>query len=207
MCLWTIIRPKEDTRVCLLHVCRQGLSTRYVGRADAIHELLPCTYGYATTVRRAQGASLDYVCLYFDAKFPPDRGYGYVGASRGRNAAGLYHFKRLRRTDRLPIGGGDSDEESDRGDASDAESLDPYDGWQHGDDGSDCNTLRSDGHVEVSSDEDIEPDEDGNFRSIEEDYSKVGQGDLSCTGDAEPQDAYMDLVAFERRRSEGGGVA
>ena len=29
------------------------------GRADAMHEFLPCTYVYAITVRRAQGASLD----------------------------------------------------------------------------------------------------------------------------------------------------
>ena len=36
------------------------------GRAETMHEFLPCAYGYATTMRRAQGASLDYVCLYFD---------------------------------------------------------------------------------------------------------------------------------------------
>ena len=29
---------------------------------------LPCCYGYATTIRRAQGASLDIGCLYFDQK-------------------------------------------------------------------------------------------------------------------------------------------
>ena len=46
------------------------------GRADTMHEYLPCTYGYATTIRKAQGVSLDYVCLYFDAPFRPDRGYG-----------------------------------------------------------------------------------------------------------------------------------
>ena len=43
------------------------------GRGGTLHEFLPCTYGYATTIRRAQGASLDYVCLYFDGNFPPDR--------------------------------------------------------------------------------------------------------------------------------------
>ena len=63
-----------------------------VGRADTMHEFLPCAYGYATTIRRAQGASLDYVCLYFDASSPPDRCYDYVGASRCRNAAGLFYF-------------------------------------------------------------------------------------------------------------------
>ena len=132
------------------------------GRADAMHDFLPCTYGYATTIRRAQGAALDDVWLYFDAKFPPDRGYGYVGASRCRNAAGLYYFKRLRRTDWLPIGGGDSDEESERGSASDAESVDPYDGWCG--DQSDCSSLRSESEGYVTSDgheSDIELDEFG----------------------------------------------
>ena len=62
------------------------------GRAETMHELLPCAYGYAATIRRAQRASLDYVCLYFDAAFPPDRGYGYVGASRCRNAAFFLFF-------------------------------------------------------------------------------------------------------------------
>ena len=95
------------------------------GRAEEIYHFLPCTYGYATTIRRAQGASLDYVCLWFDGKFPPDRGYGYVGASRCRDSAGLYCFNRLRRTDWLPIGGGGDDEQAERGSASDAESLDP----------------------------------------------------------------------------------
>ena len=177
------------------------------GKADAMHEFLPCTYGYATTIRRAQGASLDYVCLYFDAKFPPDRGYGYVGASRCRNAAGLYYFKRLRRTDWLPIGGGDSDGESDRGDASDAESIDPYDGWCGDGSDSDCSTLRSDGHLQPSDDEDVEVDEDGNYREIDEDYSSVGQGDFSFIGDPEPEDAYADLFGAKRRRLERGGVA
>jgi hypothetical protein len=40
---------------------------------------LPCTYGYATTIRRAQGSSLYLGALYFDHSFPPEIGYGYVG--------------------------------------------------------------------------------------------------------------------------------
>ena len=55
---------------------------------------LPCVYGYATTIRRAQGASLDQGCLYFDQtgckKKHPGRGYGYVGASRFRSRDGCY---------------------------------------------------------------------------------------------------------------------
>ena len=66
---------------------------------------LPCCYGYATTIRRAQGASLDQGCLYFDQKkFHAGRGYGYVGTSRFKNRAGVHVFGRLRRTDFLPVG-------------------------------------------------------------------------------------------------------
>ena len=65
----------------------------------------PCTYGYAFTIRRAQGASLKMGCLYFDHCYPPDRGYGYVGVSRFRSAEGVFHYGKLRRTDWLPVGG------------------------------------------------------------------------------------------------------
>ena len=113
------------------------------GKVDTMHEFLPCAYGYATIVRRAQGASLDFV-----------RGYGYVGACRCGRTAGLYYFKRLRHTDWLPIGGGGSDEESFRGFASDVESMDSHDGWVPSDaTDADCSSLRSDGHVDVSLDE------------------------------------------------------
>ena len=54
---------------------------------------LPCTYGYATTIRRAQGASLDAGCLYFDHCYPPDRGYAYVGASRFRTKVVLWRIR------------------------------------------------------------------------------------------------------------------
>ena len=38
---------------------------------------LPCCYGYASTIRRAQGASLSLGCIYFDNKYKPaGRGYG-----------------------------------------------------------------------------------------------------------------------------------
>ena len=67
----------------------------------------PCTYGYACTVRKAQGASLDMGCLYFDRCYPPDRGYGYVAASRFKSREHLYHYGVLRRTDWLAVGRGD----------------------------------------------------------------------------------------------------
>ena len=159
-----------------------------------MHEFLPCAYGYATTIRRAQGASLDYVCLYFDANFPPDRGYGYVGASRCRNAASLFYFKRIRRTDWLPIGGGDSDEEADRGELSDA--SDHYDDCESSDCDSDCSNLRSDGHL---SDSDTELDEDG--FPIVEDLPIDGDGDFTFEGEPEPLTAYADLREAKRRKT------
>ena len=105
-------------------------------------------------------------------------------------------FYELRRTDWLPIGGCDSDEESERGTASAASSLDIYDGWEPDESDSNCSTLRPDGHLQPSSDEDAEFDEDGNFRTIEDDPSMVVQYDFSFTGEPEPQDAYMNLVSL-----------
>ena len=66
---------------------------------------LPCCYGYATTIRRAQGASLEQGCLWFDQRrFAAGRGYGYVGVSRFKRRTGVYLFGKLRRTDFLPVG-------------------------------------------------------------------------------------------------------
>ena len=139
-----------------------------------------------------------------------------MGASRCRSAAGLYYFKRLRRTDWLPIRKFvDPDEESDRGPASEASS---YDGGS--DDESDCSTLRSrsDGYVSSDghlSEPDTEIDEDG-FPNIEdgpdlghlseleidedgfpiiEDGPDLGDegGYVPTDGHTEPLDRYADL--------------
>ena len=86
---------------------------------------LPCSYGYATTMRKAQGSSLSLCALFFDHVYPPERGYGYVGASRFRSADGLYHFGRLRRSDWRPVGGDDAIEASAReGDSANSDSGD-----------------------------------------------------------------------------------
>ena len=65
---------------------------------------LPVTYGYAMTMRKAQGSTLDIVVLWFDHCYPADRGYGYVGASRVREARLLALMGKVRRTDWLPVG-------------------------------------------------------------------------------------------------------
>ena len=87
-------------------------------------EFLPCTYGYATTIRRAQGSSLLLGALYFDLRgYPPERGYGYVGASRFKWADRIFHFGAIRRTDWLPVNMGreDPDEQTRRSAQSDSD--------------------------------------------------------------------------------------
>ncbi len=76
---------------------------------------LPCVYGYATTIRRAQGASLDQGCIYFDQPMVAARGCGYVAVSRFRSRNGVYLYGRLRRTDFLPVGEESPDEVLERG--------------------------------------------------------------------------------------------
>ena len=78
---------------------------------------LPCCYGYATTIRRAQGASLTMGCIYFDHKYGKagrGRGYGYVAVSRFRSRRGVYLYGHKRRTDFLPVGGNPEEEVLER---------------------------------------------------------------------------------------------
>ena len=85
---------------------------------------LPCTYGYATTIRKAQGATYHHGCLWFDHCYPPERGYGYVGASRFKSKSGIYLFGKIRCTDWLPVRSiADPTEFTDRGE----ESMSDYD--------------------------------------------------------------------------------
>ena len=79
---------------------------------------LPCCYGYASTVRRAQGSSLHLGALYFDHCYPPERGYGYVGASRFRSSAGIFLYGKVRRSDWIPVGKAKPDWEMRRSAAS-----------------------------------------------------------------------------------------
>ena len=76
---------------------------------------LPCCYGYATTIRRAQGADLHHGCMYFDQPMPAGRGYGYVAASRFKTRGGCFIYGKLRRTDFLPVGLPKPDEVLERG--------------------------------------------------------------------------------------------
>ncbi|CAE7482276.1 Usp17ld [Symbiodinium sp. CCMP2592] len=90
---------------------------------------LPVVYGYATTMRRAQGATLEGIGLWFDRR-RPDRGYAYVGTSRAKQKLSVFHVGRLRQTDWLPVGLPREDEHtqlsglSESTDAEDEESSD-----------------------------------------------------------------------------------
>ena len=60
-----------------------------------------------------------WLWVYFDHCYPPERGYGYVAASRFRTMAGLFHYGRIRRTDWLPVGLEKAIEQVSRGYSSD----------------------------------------------------------------------------------------
>ena len=77
---------------------------------------LPCCYGYATTIRRAQGADLYHGCIYMDLKYrTAARGYGYVAVSRFKSRAGCHLYGKLRRSDFLPVGPEQENEVLERG--------------------------------------------------------------------------------------------
>ena len=65
---------------------------------------MPVVYAYATTMRRAQGSTLDLVGLKFDRR-RADRGYAYVGVSRAQRQEDVYHLGHIRRSDWRPVGG------------------------------------------------------------------------------------------------------
>ena len=119
---------------------------------------LPCCYGYATTIRRAQGASLVQGCLWFNQpRRAAGRGYGYVGVSRFRSKDGCYLFGKARRTDFLPVGEADPerevlergvDSESDDSDDEFVSGLAQRD-WGQSDEEPDCDDPEARGDLVV----------------------------------------------------------
>ena len=89
---------------------------------------LPCTYGWATTIRRAQGSTLQHGVVYFNQKYySAARGYGYVAVSRFRARSGVSLFGKLRRTDFLPVKEETSDEVLLRSELSESDGSDDMD--------------------------------------------------------------------------------
>ena len=137
----------------------------------------PCTYGYACTVRKAQGASLDMGCLYFEHRYLPDRGYGYVAASRFKSREHLCRYGSLRRTDWLAVGRGDDpSEQTIRGPGSEDEDeeFEPKP-WE----------LESDSEADGSS--------DYSSTGPVEDNSMILDGFPDAGGGASEFDAYKEL--------------
>jgi len=147
----------------LVHPVRTG---------ERVH--LPCAYGYATTIRRCQGSTLDMGCLYFDHSYPPERGYGYVGCSRFRTKANIYHFGKVRRTDWLPVGQTDPMEQTARGPDSIASDTE-YD--------EDVRELEE--NYEASSEEEKELDYERGYTYIDKDNDYEDSSADSMDEDAE----------------------
>ena len=92
-------------------------------------KFLPCCYGYATTIRRAQGADLFHGAIYFEQKkFPAARGYAYVACSRFKSQNGGYLYGKLRRSDFLPVGASKDSEQVERGYQSESSDGSDYSG-------------------------------------------------------------------------------
>ena len=171
---------------------------------------VPCTYGYATTIRRAQGMSLSKGCVYFDLNFPPERGYAYVAVSRFRTRAGVYHFGRYRRTDWLPVGMDNDDDQTKRSIASmSSDSSQPYGSDSDSSSNSDItDSVKEDSDEnsddcmfdEENNDHESE-DDDGNMFETESDDSD----DLRCRNmwdnhepeDDEPSEDLMQCLLLK----------
>ena len=78
------------------------------------------------TIRRAQGATLGLIALFFDRRLA-DRGYAYVGVSRARHRRDIYHMGAVRRTDWRPVGGNPEEEQGEPSIMSESDSEDDCD--------------------------------------------------------------------------------
>ena len=77
------VKLVSNDALVLVHPMWEG------GRAGDM--FVPCCYGYATTIRRAQGSTLIHGCLYLGgSKYPAVRGYGYVAVSRFKSKTGVF---------------------------------------------------------------------------------------------------------------------
>lgn len=136
-----ILQSDQGTPILIHPVTQQG------------RKFLPVTYGWATTIRRAQGATLEKVGLFFDRKLP-DRGYGYVGLSRAKRMLDVFLVHKIRRTDWRAVGG--------EGQAAEQTQLSALSESTHSSEASDADTSMSDESASTaefnSSDSEGDPD-------------------------------------------------
>ena len=175
---------------------------------DGDETFLPCAYGYATTIRKAQGASLPAVILFFDHRYPPDRGYGYVGASRAQSKQGLYLYGRMRRTDWLPVGGSGDNEQVNRGieseSDSDSESEDRYDAEEDSD--SEDNPFEQ--LAQRYDEGELGSDDDDAFAHLaRSDEENEARDDHALTHGSDDDDPFAHLALRYAENEEGDDLA
>lgn len=87
-------RKREEEAAYAQHVLRNGYEPEVVGTFTQF----PMKLGYASTVHKSQGLTLDQVIIQPDG-FGTSHGLGYVALSRLTSLAGLTTFRKLRRDD------------------------------------------------------------------------------------------------------------
>ena len=176
--------------VCVARTLQGGRLLVHPVKIDG-EKFLPIVYAYATTMRRAQGSTLELVGLRFERR-RADRGYAYVGASRARARGDLYHLGSLRRTDWLPVGA----------DPRGSEQLEPG-----------AQSESSDSEPEPSTDESSaeEPDElsDQSEQETEEPLSQgedLADSDTEGDGGDNPWSLRPERVAAEAGSADVAGL-
>ena len=139
---------------------------------------LPVSYGWATTMRRAQGATLEQVAIWFDRRLA-DRGYAYVGISRVKLHQDAFLVGRIRRTDWLPVGGsGDQQHLSVLSESSDEEADGPSESELRSPDSESCEPDCS-----PESDEEVEGPSESELRSPDSESCEPCEPDCSPESD------------------------
>ena len=167
-----VVETEEGVHLLVHAVCDNG------------KPFVPAVYGYAMTIRRGQGTTLELAGLHFDRR-RADRGYAYVGASRVRRKKDVYHFGTIRRTDWLPVGGdvrGD-DAEQMYPSALSASSDDEYERSSSGDD-PDSNEYDSRDERESNAfDGQDSDDEDAHISAAFRKHTAVGEAEHDDSDD------------------------
>lgn len=171
------------TIVCMLSPCNFVLKTDR-GVLLMVHPIaqdgrvfMPCSYGYAMTIRRAQGSTLGLVALCFDQRhYPAEKGYAYVGASRVRRAEDLFYFGKLRTSDWTACGM----EKAERSWVSESDDSD----------------VQTDGGWEGNNESDSDERSSNRFGSDEEDGRDSENDMLLGLLDTESVEGYEDSRAL-----------
>ncbi len=153
---------------------------------------VPFCYGYAMTIRRSQGSTLEQVGLWFDHKYPADRGYAYVGASRVRRAIDLWLIGKVKRSDWLPVGEEKEQEQARRDHLSETTSSNSEFGSE---DQGDSDDEGDEDQGATTSEEDEQDGEDqGATQSDEEDPGHSDDEDLGQSDDGDEAGEVEDDV-------------